>query len=797
MIKKAGHSRCGRAKIGTVTQDWPPVKNSRANRWWKFAVVLTIGGVLTLVPWSRGIADESAFAETRLALREQGFKTDLTDFDFSTSPELQARTTAVNATASPRNVPPFLDHPNLMENAGNNAAIVIWKQASLKRRTPSWPDGNSELTWDDFRQVVDTNRPQVNVACAAILSGPLQFNLRASDGNYMLLPHLAVLKNLTQVLADRMLLDLHDGNRDAAFTNLLAATRLATAWKVEPAQVSRRVRFEIAQLAFAATWQALQAEDWTDEQRARLQREWEAAEFLADLPEIAAFKCASDVKEAEYEPPVRPRLRPSFDSFAQTAMDDPASLWFKLLNASRQRDYLEQGSGDDKRDMLLFYRDREIELRNAIKAPSWEQMRDLPGVTNAPVFHSKYPTQAEMRRNTWEISRRFQERGKSLLAAAAETEMERRLIVTSLALERFRDKHGSYPNALAGLVPEFLKAIPLDFMDGQPLRYRRTEESRFALYSVGLDCVDNGGKFQPTKDNDHFDPFHPAREAPADLVWPLAATVGDVTAKRKQEQKAHADRMAQLAEQEKTGAAEAEAARQATLKKLLTQGAGAIKDPMYRGKPLSDFLQSQPGAATKKLTMAQLLSARQVVTGAEPDLATFEVPIRYDIVTNFGLLRLLVDGAEGNLQDCERGTNGNCLLVWNTTYNAPGQHALQAQLECTDWRGGWHDLEVKGPVLPFYSSNVLQFVEGTSLFTDKGASLYAKLADQHGVYTIELQSPTGEHLKTISGTTTNGVIDVFWDLRDDHGNKYTNDSLKAVYNVTLPDSGRSQSTKGP
>ncbi len=686
-----------------------------------------------------------------------------------------------------------------MEGAGNNCAIVVWKLDFLKKQNPSWPDNGTELAWDEFRQIINQNQSQLDAACAAILSGPIQFNLRAGDGNYMLLPHLAMLKNLTEFLDDRTMLALHDGNLDGAYSNLMAATCLVTAWKVEPAEVSHRVRFDNAKLVFAATWQALQTNGWTDEQLVRLQRDWEAADFFAGLPEIAAFKRASDVKEADCEPRRPPRPRPSFGDFSLEALDNPVGIWSKLLYGWRQDAYLQHGNADDKRDMLLFYRDREIELRNAIKATSWAQMRRLPGVTNVTRFHSKYPTRAEMMRNTREISRRMQERGKSMLGLAAETEAERRLIVTALALERYRNKHGSYPKALAGLVPEFLKAAPLDFMDGQPLRYRRTDESHFALYSVGLDCMDNGGKFQPPKgDEDFVNPFHPAtRPLQADLVWPLAATTADAVAQRKQEQKAQAEKMAQLEERERANEAEKETSRQATVKKLLAQKPVKIKDPTFQGKPLSEFLQSQPGPATRELTLEELLSARRIIAGGEPDMATFEVPIRYDVVKKIGELRLLVDESHDSLQECSRATNGNCLLTWNTTYDPPGQHALQAELDCTEKGGDWRTLEVRGPVIPYYSSNVLQFFEGTGLFTDKGATLYAKLAETHGIYTIELQSPTGEHIKTILGTTSNGVINVFWDLKDDHGNKYTNNSLKAVFNVTLPDSGRSQSTRGP
>ena len=170
-------------------------------------------------------------AETREALRQQGFKTDLSEFDFSTSSELRAREAVLKATEPARNTQPFLDHPDLMEPAENNMVVVVWKQSSLKRRSPSWPDNSEVLAWDEFRQVVNQKQPQIDAACTAILAGPIQFNLDAAGGSYMLLPHLALLKNLTQRLDGRVLLALHDGNLAEPWTNLLAATRLVTAWR--------------------------------------------------------------------------------------------------------------------------------------------------------------------------------------------------------------------------------------------------------------------------------------------------------------------------------------------------------------------------------------------------------------------------------------------------------------------------------------------------------------------------------------------------------------------------------------
>lgn len=248
----------------------------------------------------------------------------------------------------------------------------------------------------------------------------------------------------------------------------------------------------------------------------------------------------------------------------------------------------------------------------------------------------------------------------------------------------------------------------------------------------------------------------------------------------------------------------AEALRRATVEKLLAmKPARRAKEPTYQGRPLSKLLRNEKASGAKQLTLGELLTLKQIITGEEPDIATFELPINYDVVTNIGEPRLLVDAEPeefstskgGEFQGCERATNGNCLLIWNTDYDPPGQHALQAQILCTD-KKDWHTVKVNGPVAPFYSSNICQFDPFFSSFDSHGATLYAKLPEPNGIYTIELKSPNGERIKTFAGTTSNGVIKVDWDLRDDHGNKYTNDFFESTFSVTLPDSGRSQTLKG-
>ncbi len=60
-------------------------------------------------------------------------------------------------------------------------------------------------------------------------------------------------------------------------------------------------------------------------------------------------------------------------------------------------------------------------------------------------------------------------------------------------LERYRLAHGQYPETLEALVPQFAEKLPHDIIGGQPLKYHRTANGRFVLYSIGWNEKDDGG----------------------------------------------------------------------------------------------------------------------------------------------------------------------------------------------------------------------------------------------------------------------------------------------------------------
>ena len=62
--------------------------------------------------------------------------------------------------------------------------------------------------------------------------------------------------------------------------------------------------------------------------------------------------------------------------------------------------------------------------------------------------------------------------------------------------------------------------------------------------------------------------------------------------------------------------------------------------------------------------------------------------------------------------------------------------------------------------------------------------MYARATSPTGAYAVRLYSPQGHHVRTISGTLSNGIVKAIWDLADEGGTIYTNDSIRAVFQVT-------------
>ena len=82
------------------------------------------------------------------------------------------------------------------------------------------------------------------------------------------------------------------------------------------------------------------------------------------------------------------------------------------------------------------------------------------------------------------------------------------------ALERYRLARGDYPDSLDALSPEFLEQIPHDLIGGQSLKYDKTADGKFILYSIGWNEKDDGGQTVSAKSGT-------TDFGQGDWVWPM------------------------------------------------------------------------------------------------------------------------------------------------------------------------------------------------------------------------------------------------------------------------------------
>jgi hypothetical protein len=330
------------------------------------------------------------------------------------------------------------------------------------------------------------------------------------------------LKTAEITISETAMQALHERDYSEAWPDLCAAVDLIRLHGNEPLAISQIVRYALIRIAIGATWEALQENQWSDAQLSELQSRWEATDLLSLLEPFMVVERAYSV-EGLAEMRRSPGAFAATISFSGGGAGGITGDWvndmrqkFKCLYDRYPRYWKWRSSWSY--DEELYYLQIETAAVDASR-------KITP--TNALV-----PVLIEFRRQATNIDRMYPDAGDHFsqfrLSGAnfdmyfrklAEAETARRLLFSVFALKRYHLQHGAYPASLAELVPDYLKQVPLDFMDGKPLRYRLTPDGEFLLYSVGLDGEDNGGDASPVE-NGTIRNWAAAR----DVVWPRVAT---------------------------------------------------------------------------------------------------------------------------------------------------------------------------------------------------------------------------------------------------------------------------------
>ncbi len=375
----------------------------------------------------------------------------------------------------------------------NGALVVMASRTKMPARWPAWemlPAGSTEsedglagtlrtlkpnqaLTPEELREM----RPELDRAADAAKEARKladmprgRFPITYSK-NYIstLIPNIQDARGTANVLGYDVLYRAQSGDLDGAIVSCRAILNNGRSISDEPMLIPQLVRMAIRAIAVTNAERTIGQGTPSSDGLAALQRAME--------------------EEAE-EPLLVPALRGErggMDQFMQTLQDGSTSVkqMQGLLNGGPRRNggwageeimlYL-PGSATNNRAALLEEMNKLIEI---YKLPPEEQVEPLKQLK---ATQSKAPLLVRELMPATEKIAEAERRTRGLLRCAS----------AGLAVERYRQKYGHWPEKLDDLKDEFLRAVPLDPYDNRPLRYRNDGEG-VVVWCLGMDRKDDGG----------------------------------------------------------------------------------------------------------------------------------------------------------------------------------------------------------------------------------------------------------------------------------------------------------------
>jgi len=284
-------------------------------------------------------------------------------------------------------------------------------------------------------------------------------------------PHLPVLERISRVLAWRGCAELAAENASGAAQDLELILDLASTLRGEPFRSSLLTRFIMLENAQQILWEGLANHQWSTNQLNELQTRLQRITLRDIEAQVQLERCAGNgfFEMIHHQPSIVNgwTFGPSINDKARG---------FVLRHMPTGWMYLEQAEYQNRFDECV--------------APAFalEQVRVYPKklLPPTPVVFALW--QHRLLADLVLSSSRFLSRK----AALAQTGVNQALV--ACALERYRLIKSEFPAALKDLASQGWLNIPPDIITGQPMKYRRTSDGRFMLYSVGWNERDDHGK---------------------------------------------------------------------------------------------------------------------------------------------------------------------------------------------------------------------------------------------------------------------------------------------------------------
>ena len=477
---------------------------------WTGRTLLVLLAILALFILEENIRGRILLARYKAELRAKGEKLTLEELNLPKVPTegngaAELLEAAGQLAPYSKNIG-LLGYAFTMKLVAPGRARVLYREAEPAVRTPLFD------SWDELSGCIATVSNILDKARAASRKPALAVELDYAKSIRGQSLHSLEVYHLSTWLAAAAIDSLRQGNLDTALENIVAMARLAQVQKNEGVVGVQESRVRTAAYGLQVTWQALQADGWTDQQLARLQECWEGAECLPDIVPSMEEDRVESIRN-HHEATLK-HLRDSLEWASY--YDDELKRGFDYCSSILRLTthwYLWRAAWRDQDELCILRRwSRTLDAARLVaEQKSWRAWSPAPETPWSSLDHWRYMVSGQLYTGEYAMMR------------AVKYETLREMTIATIALKRFQLRNGTYPASLSVLVPEFVAELPHDWMDGKPLRYRLNGDGTFTLYSVGENGVDDGGNPDTCPVSWYLDIW-----GEGDEVWPIAATPEEV-----------------------------------------------------------------------------------------------------------------------------------------------------------------------------------------------------------------------------------------------------------------------------
>lgn len=290
---------------------------------------------------------------------------------------------------------------------------------------------------------------------------------------------LKTLKELAQIFTSSARVELVNGDIESARSDIEVVFSLADAAASQPVLIGFLVKASMIDLAAQPLLAGVAEHRWSEPELARLESRLNQLNIVADYRRCIRGERAFAVALLAAYPNLGYVATQQPDNDSSRRTDRVATPWLRWPRALIYRNQINVAMG-----YSTF-------LKGRID-PAGPNVNLIPRVQDDPALE-KYRS-ASIYNVIFPQLLRTIERSIHRVAAVQATVTIARV---ACALERHRIAKGRYPKSLGELSPQFLSRIPVDPVNGAPLKYELIGETGYVLYSIGVDGVDDQGK--PTK----------------------------------------------------------------------------------------------------------------------------------------------------------------------------------------------------------------------------------------------------------------------------------------------------------